>query len=170
MVTPEPFHFDQFEAVQMKKYESKGMILTLNGCGDEDLKRTILKSDTCSLNIPEIELESPEGTPKFTTIRSLIDEIYENLKRHAGGYISNVNSKSLNENQKNPIVKAIQNIEEILNGKESFTVELSDPLGMSRIQLLDHDEKGKVVVERFKRTSQMNQEYCIDDDDDENNE
>jgi zinc finger protein len=158
MVTPESFHFDQVEAVQMGKHEAEGFILTLKGCGIEDLKRMVLKSDTCSLNIPEIELESPEGTPKFASIHSIIDEIYGNLKKHYGGYVSNINSKTLKETQKNPIFEILSDIEAILDGTGDFTLILSDPLGLSRIELKDDK---KVFCEKFKRTDEMNEEYGI---------
>lgn len=50
----------------------------------QDLQRDVVKSDLCSVLIPEIELELKSGTlgSKLTSIEGLLHSIYKNLKEN----------------------------------------------------------------------------------------
>lgn len=58
-----------------------GTKLTLNVRDKDDLSRDILKSETASLSIPEIELYLNPGTlgGRFTTLEGLLNQVYEEL-------------------------------------------------------------------------------------------
>lgn len=58
-----------------------GKKLALKITAIEDLSRDILKSDSCSLEIPEIDLQLGTGTlgGRFTTIEGLLLQIYDEL-------------------------------------------------------------------------------------------
>lgn len=153
-IEPESYHFESYEAVQLKKYKEKAEKVVLRGNSLEDLDRGIIKSDSCMLSIPEIELETPEGTPKATSIQAILLEIQENMKKHSGSYISTMTY--------NPVEKCLGKIEKILKGEKEFTLILSDPLGLSQIQTFKDDPIGKVTIQRFARTKAQNKEYGIE--------
>ena len=58
-----------------------GKRITLKVEDSEDLSRDILKSETCGLEIPEIELVLHPGTlgGRFTTLEGLLTQVYEEL-------------------------------------------------------------------------------------------
>lgn len=59
----------------------QGKRITLKVEDNEDLSRDILKSETCGLEIPEIDLVLHAGTlgGRFTTLEGILDQIYEEL-------------------------------------------------------------------------------------------
>ena len=58
-----------------------GKRITLKVEDSEDLSRDILKSETCGLEIPEIDLVLQPGTlgGRFTTLEGLLTQVYEEL-------------------------------------------------------------------------------------------
>jgi zinc finger protein len=73
-----------------------GKRITLKVEDSEDLSRDILKSETCGLEIPEIELILQPGTlgGRFTTLEGLLTQVYEELgeKVFVHGDASSTNS------------------------------------------------------------------------------
>lgn len=61
--------------------EDFGVKIVLKNPDAEDLKRDLFKSDTCSVEIPELELELDYGTlgGVFTTVEGLIEKIHDHL-------------------------------------------------------------------------------------------
>ena len=51
---------------------------------EQDLKRDLYKSETCSTEIPELELELETGTlgGVYTTIEGFLEKIEDNLVEH----------------------------------------------------------------------------------------
>jgi zinc finger protein len=60
----------------------RGKRITLRVESDADLKRDVLKSNSESLEVPELELELVSGTLGgfFTTIEGLLTQVYDNLR------------------------------------------------------------------------------------------
>jgi C4-type Zn-finger protein len=52
-----------------------GQRLTLTVATDDDLKRTVLRSDTCTLSIPAAEIEVCDQEGAFTSVEGLLDSI-----------------------------------------------------------------------------------------------
>ncbi len=59
----------------------QGRIITINVDCEEDLKRDLFKSETCSVVIPEIDLELQTGTlgGVYTTVEGFIEKIEDNF-------------------------------------------------------------------------------------------
>lgn len=153
-IKPESYHFETYEAIELKKYKEKGEKITLRGNSLEDLDRGIIKSDPCMLSVPEIELETPEGTPKSTSVQAILLEIQENMKKHCGNYISKLSY--------NPVQKCLEKLEKILKGEKEFTLILNDPLGLSQIQPLKNDPMGKITIQKYDRSKAQNKEFGIE--------
>ena len=74
--------FKSNEIKSAGQISDKGKKLTLSLLSTRDLSRDILKSDSCSLEIPEIELKLETGTlgGRFTTIEGLLTQVHNELK------------------------------------------------------------------------------------------
>lgn len=124
----------------MGEYYDKGirLRLTVPCCNDDDdikrqaiaihhLRRQLLKTDSCELEIPELQFSSASGKAKFATLGEFLEEIEINLQHMSGGYNA-IGGTTLAQ------------LELMKQGKKKFTIMLDDPLGNSAIQVLpSHD-------------------------------
>lgn len=80
--TCEKCGFKSNEVKSAGRISDKGKRLTLSLLSTSDLSRDILKSDSCSLEIPEIQLKLETGTlgGRFTTVEGLLTQIHDELK------------------------------------------------------------------------------------------
>lgn len=64
---------------------AKGRKISLLMTEMDDLSRDILKSESCGLTIPEIDLQLTTGTlgGRFTTVEGLLTQVYEELEGKA---------------------------------------------------------------------------------------
>ena len=62
----------------------KGVKITLNITDAIDMSRDVLKSETCSMSIPELDFEVGSGTlgGKFTTLEGLLSAMKDQLIGH----------------------------------------------------------------------------------------
>ncbi|CAE6529668.1 unnamed protein product [Rhizoctonia solani] len=115
-----------------------GKRVTLKVEDSEDLSRDILKSETCGLEIPEIDLVLQPGTlgGRFTTLEGLLTQVYEELgeKRY------------------------------VMQAKRPFTVILDDPLANSYLQnLYAPDPDPAMTTETYERSWEQNEELGLND-------
>ncbi len=89
---------------------AKGKRIELKITEVEDLSRDILKSETCSLRIPEIELELTSGTlgGRFTTVEGLLTQVKEELSSQAAF------GDSATEQRKQTFLKFLDKIDMVL--------------------------------------------------------
>jgi zinc finger protein len=99
----------------------------------EDMSRDILKSETCGLSIPEVELEVTPGTlgGRFTTIEGLLKQIHDEL----GEKIPFVSGDSVQNEKKVTFQKFMDKLNNVISGKAlPVTLILDDPLANSYLQ------------------------------------
>ncbi|KAL4063189.1 zf-ZPR1-domain-containing protein [Scleroderma citrinum] len=79
----------------------KGKRITLKVEDREDLSRDILKSETCGLTIPEIDLALHPGTlgGRFTTVEGILEQVYEELSEKV--YTVGDSSTMVDEDRRN---------------------------------------------------------------------
>lgn len=89
----------------------KGKVITFTIKNIEDLNRDVLKSDSCTFKIPEIDFTLSTGTlgSRFTTVEGLIDQIMCELKEKCGFLLGDSASYS----EKNNFLKLISNLEKV---------------------------------------------------------
>jgi len=121
---PNPSDFDMDEAIQAGDFYNKGIQLVLHVQDSSDLNRLILKSDSCSIEIPELEIEIPEGTARVCTVHDYLEQVKSNMDMA-------FSSESLRTPAQN---KVLNNVELALQGQWPFDLILRDVLGNSRIQ------------------------------------
>ncbi|CAG8660268.1 8360_t:CDS:2 [Racocetra fulgida] len=110
-----------------------GKKITLKMEDIEDLSRDILKSETCSLIIPEIELELRSGTlgGRFTTVEGLLRQVHEELQDK----VPFVSGDSVENDRKASFEKFLAKLNKVITG-EALPVHLvlDDPLSNSYLQ------------------------------------
>jgi len=97
------------------------------------MSRDILKSETCGLSIPEVELELTPGTlgGRFTTIEGLLKQIHYEL----GGKFPFINGDSIQIERKVTFQKFMDKLNSVISGEVlPVTLILDDPLANSYLQ------------------------------------
>ncbi|GMG18852.1 unnamed protein product [Ambrosiozyma monospora] len=132
-------------------------------CDDaEDLARDILKSETCGLIIPELNLDLTPGTlgGRFTTLEGLLTQVREELHSR----VFSQTSDSMEAETKDRWEKFFVKLDEAISGKAKFTVIMEDPLAASYIQnVYAPDPDPNMVIEEFERTDEQNETLGLND-------
>ncbi|XP_045525587.1 zinc finger protein ZPR1 [Pieris brassicae] len=142
--------------------EEKGVRFEVRIAGKEDFSRDILKSETCSMSIPELEVEVGGRAlgGRFTTAEGVIRGCIEQL----------ADAPSLHGDAPAPskgnLQKFLEKLEEVLEGKRQITLILDDPAGNSYVQNLSDDltvyDDG-VKVTHYERSFEQNEELGLND-------
>ncbi|KAG0066903.1 nucleolar zinc-finger protein [Linnemannia elongata] len=126
----------------------------------EDMSRDILKSETCGLSIPEIDLELNSGTlgGRFTTVEGLLRQVHEELS-------SKVPAESENQPERRRVfTKFLDKLEQVMSLEIKSTLILDDPLGNSYLQNLYAPEPDPAMtIEEYKRTFEQNEALGLND-------
>ncbi|KAF8249845.1 zf-ZPR1-domain-containing protein [Wilcoxina mikolae CBS 423.85] len=144
---------------------SKGRIITLQVEDEEDLKRDILKSETCGLKCPELNLDLTPGTlgGRFTTIEGLLAQVHDELHQRIfadKGEISDSIEAATRDNWE----KFFQGLRDAKDGKMKFTCILDDPLAASYVQnLCAPDPDPQLTIEDVERTKEQEEDLGISD-------
>lgn len=108
----------------------KGRRIKLLLTDSDDFSRDILKSETCGLSIPEIDLELTPGTlgGRFTTVEGLLRQVQDELSTSAPF----VRGDSATDDSKSNYEKFLNQLEKVLNLEISpISIILDDPLANS---------------------------------------
>ncbi|KAI0793947.1 zf-ZPR1-domain-containing protein [Fomes fomentarius] len=126
----------------------------------EDLSRDILKSESCGLNIPEIELVLQAGTlgGRFTTLEGILDQVYEELSEKVFA------SGDAASNDHTAFETFLKKLKAVKNADHPFTLILDDPLANSYLQnLYAPDPDPNMTIEVYDRTWEQNEELGLND-------
>ena len=122
----------------------------------------MLKSETCTLKIPELEFEAQLVTNggKFTTVEGLLEAIKEQLL--TGNPFLMGDSATAEMKQK--MAGFSTKLDDLLTGQTVFTMVLDDPAGNSFIQnFYAPDPDPEMTVEDYDRTPEDDAFLGIDD-------
>ncbi|KAK3839437.1 MAG: ZPR1 zinc-finger domain-containing protein [Linnemannia elongata] len=126
----------------------------------EDMSRDILKSETCGLSIPEIDLELNSGTlgGRFTTVEGLLRQVHDELS-------SKVPAESEDQPERRRVfTKFLDKLEQVMSLEIKSTLILDDPLGNSYLQNLYAPEPDPAMtIEEYKRTFEQNEGLGLND-------
>ncbi|PVU99166.1 hypothetical protein BB560_005545 [Smittium megazygosporum] len=140
----------------------KGTKITLKITSAEDLSRDLLKSETCGLQIPELDLRLSFGTlgGRFTTIEGILRQIYDDLDRDA-----RYQGDSASEDRRKIFANFLARLQDAIDGKIlPLTLILDDPVSNSYIQnLYAPDPDPNMTVEVYDRTFEQNEELGLND-------
>jgi zinc finger protein len=142
--------------------------------GDEDaLSRDILKSDTCGLAIPEIDLVLQPGTlgGRFTTVEGILNEIYDELSTKVfrtgdsgtAGHAQGAIGEAIVAGDRN-FEQFLQGLKDVMAVKNDFTLILDDPLSNSYHQNTNApDPDPDMTIEEYERTKEQNDDLGLSD-------
>nr|CAB3268061.1 zinc finger protein ZPR1 [Phallusia mammillata] len=140
-------------------FEPKGKRITLQVKCIEDLSRDILKSTTCGLQIPELDLETQSlaCSGKFTTVEGMIQDLREMI------VTSNPFGKG-DSAKTGKIVNVAERLDNYAAGNENFTLILDDPGNCSFVQNIYHPEVDpRLTEEEYERTDEQNEDLGLKD-------
>ncbi|CAE7112307.1 unnamed protein product [Rhizoctonia solani] len=139
-----------------------GKRITLKVEDSEDLSRDILKSETCGLEIPEIDLVLQPGTlgGRFTTLEGLLTQVYEEL----GEKVFVHGDAAATKDDKSVFETFLASLKEVMQAKRPFTVILDDPLANSYLQnLYAPDPDPGMTTKTYERSWEQNEELGLND-------
>lgn len=97
------------------------------------MARDVLKSDTCCLEIPELEIEMGSGalSGRFTTVEGLLIAARDQLKQQFAFFMGD----SATEVEQNKLEQKLKEMDEIMSLKKKCRLILDDPAGNSYIMV-----------------------------------
>lgn len=130
-------------------FEEKGVEIRHKIKTDADLKLDAVKSDSCIIKVPELELEVICATAgKYTTVEGLCQDTIERLEK-SYPYM-------LGDSAEEHVKRKLENIYARLRSPIGLTIVLDDPTGNSYIQNADE-------IKRYDRTFEQNEELGLND-------
>ncbi|KAK4152037.1 zinc finger protein [Chaetomidium leptoderma] len=151
----------------------KGRKVTLRVKTPEDLARDILKSESCALECPELNLSVNPGTlgGRFTTVEGLLTQVRDDLHNQifeadADEEATARKNDSLSTSEKTRWDEFFTNLNAAVKGEKEFTIVLTDPLASSYVQSLADDptqpDEQMTIVE-YDRTDEEEEELGLKD-------
>ncbi|XP_071625191.1 zinc finger protein ZPR1 isoform X2 [Heliangelus exortis] len=141
--------------------EPQGTRITLRITDPSDMTRDILKSETCSVEIPELEFELGMGAlgGKFTTLEGLLKDIRELVERNP---FTLGDSSAPSKAEK--LQEFVGKLQEIIEGRRNVHFIMDDPAGNSYLQnVYAPEEDPELRVERYERSFDQNEELGLND-------
>ncbi|XP_074929693.1 LOW QUALITY PROTEIN: zinc finger protein ZPR1 [Chelonoidis abingdonii] len=141
--------------------EPLGTRITLHVTDPSDMTRDVLKSETCSVEIPELEFELGMGAlgGKFTTLEGLLKDIQDLIVK---------NPFTLGDSSTPSRVEKLQEfgrkVYQIMEGHMEAHFILDDPAGNSYLQnIYAPEEDPELKVEHYERTFAQNEDLGLND-------
>ncbi|KAL2160394.1 hypothetical protein VTH06DRAFT_1567 [Thermothelomyces fergusii] len=151
----------------------KGRKVTLRVCKPEDLARDILKSESCTLECPELRLSVNPGTlgGRFTTVEGLLTQVRDDLhnqifEAEADAGVDARKNDSLSANERTLWESFFADLNAAIKGEKEFTIVLTDPMASSYVQSLADDPgqpDEQMTVEDYERTDEEEEELGLKD-------
>ena len=145
-------------------FGEKGVHWELSVADGTDLSRSIVKSEYCTVNVPEIDLEMP-ASPKgsiITTVEGLLVNVEEELS------MDQPVRKHTNPELHEQIESFLAKLAALKSGDVPFTLILKDPTGNSYIQNPRAPLKDpKIKLSHFVRTSEQNEQLGLSSEQEE---
>ncbi|XP_032283843.1 zinc finger protein ZPR1 [Phoca vitulina] len=141
--------------------EPLGTKITFHITDPLDLTRDVLKSETCSVEIPELEFELGMAIlgGKFTTLEGLLKDIQELVTKNPFTL-----GDSSNPGQMEKLQEFSRKLDQILQGDMKAHFIMNDPAGNSYLQnLYAPEDDPQMKVEHYKRTFDQNEELGLND-------
>lgn len=141
--------------------EPEGVRIEVTITGKEDFSRDLLKSETCDMEIPELELEVGPTIlgGRFTTVEGIIAAIKEQLSTSTAFTGDSSDTETVNR-----MNTFIAQLEEVLDGQKKVTLILDDPAGNSYVQSLSDDgPDDRLKITKYNRNFEQNEELGLND-------
>ncbi|XP_046917789.2 zinc finger protein ZPR1 [Dermatophagoides farinae] len=130
---------------------SHGVRITMKIRNENDLKKEVIRSDTCNISIPELSLTlHSSGSGRYTTVQGLGMNMIDDLRK-TNPFIDGDSSRE-------EIRQKIDRLKTRLSDMLDMTIILDDPCGNSFVEQADN-----VNVEYYERSWEQNEEFGLND-------
>ncbi|XP_048588478.1 zinc finger protein ZPR1 [Nematostella vectensis] len=133
--------------------QDKGCEVILKVTSKEDLNRQVVKQDSASVRVPELDFEVPMFSQKgeLNTIEGILSRAVQGLEREQPL------RKALDPDTANKIEEFIGKMKECIEGEKSFTFVIDDPSGNSFIENpLAPKADPNLATKEYTRTAEQN--------------
>ncbi|TID21786.1 zinc finger protein-like protein zpr1 [Venturia nashicola] len=144
----------------------KGRKITVQVDNKEDLSRDILKSESCAMACPELDLSVEPGTlgGRFTTIEGLLTQVRTDLHENIFGTEDGTGGDSMASTDKARWTAFFAKLDSAIDGEVKFTIVLEDPLAGSYVQSLTAPEPDpQLAMEEYERTAEEEEDLGLTD-------
>ncbi|XP_037361522.1 zinc finger protein ZPR1 [Talpa occidentalis] len=141
--------------------EPLGIRITFHITDASDMTRDLLKSETCSVEIPELEFELGMAVlgGKFTTLEGLLKDIRELVTKNP---FTLGDSSSPGQTEK--LQEFSQKLDQILAGNMKAHFIMDDPAGNSYLQnIYAPEDDPEMKMEHYERTFDQNEDLGLND-------
>ncbi|GAA6216870.1 zinc finger protein ZPR1 [Lates japonicus] len=145
------------------RIQEQGVCYTLKVKTKQDLNREVVKADSATTRIPELDFEIPPFTQKgsLSTIEGLLDRAVAGLEQDQP--VRRATDPEVAER----IDEFIQKLRKLKDVENEFTLVIEDPAGNSFIENPLAPQKDEALtLSRFKRTVQQDMQLGLRADDD----
>ncbi|XP_067288848.1 zinc finger protein ZPR1 [Pseudorasbora parva] len=142
--------------------EELGTRITLHVTDPSDMSRDLLKSETCSVLIPELEFDLGMAAlgGKFTTLEGLLKDI-KDLIVSKNPFMC---GDSFTADRAEKLQLFGQKIDKIIAGEMDVHIILDDPTGNSYLQnVYAPDPDPELKIEKYTRTFEQNEDLGLND-------
>lgn len=149
------------------RIQDQGVCYSLKVKTKQDLNREVVKADSATTRIPELDFEIPPFTQKgsLSTIEGLLDRAVAGLEQDQPG------RRAADPEVAHRIDEFIQKLQKLKDVENEFTLVIEDPSGNSFVENPVAPQKDEALtVTRFKRTVQQDKQLGIRADDDDDNQ
>ncbi|XP_030647950.1 zinc finger protein ZPR1 isoform X2 [Chanos chanos] len=146
-------HWSNTEIQSAGRIQEQGVTYSLRVKSKEDMNREVVKADSATVRIPELDFEIPAFTQKgsLSTIEGLIDRAVAGLEQDQP--IRRATDPAVAEK----IEEFIEKLKKLKDVKEEFTLIIDDPSGNSFVENPHAPQKDVALsVSHYKRTAQQN--------------
>ena len=146
----------------------QGRKIWLDVRNTQDLRRDILKAETCCLSIPECSVEVQPGTMggRFTTVEGLLTQIRDDLRSSIFD-TSNDDGKggdSMPADQKEGWGRFFAVLDKAISAEMPYTILLQDPMANSYVQSYTAPEPDpQLRTEDYDRTEEEEEDLGLQD-------
>ena len=156
------------------KIASHGTRITLQAQTTRDMSRGVVKSDTASIAIPEIDFEMKEsGLGLYTTVEGLLTQVHDGLKQ-ANPFAARDEDPSTSHVKFDKFLSELKNMAE--GNRLPFTLIITDPIsnsfvgpitqeGQSFLQQTDQSisDDERIIIEEFQRSQEEDDRFGLSD-------
>lgn len=145
------------------RIQEQGVCYTLKVKSKRDLNREVVKADSATTRIPELDFEVPPFTQKgsLSTVEGLLDRAVAGLEQDQPV------RRETDPDVAEKIDEFIQKLKKLKEVEDEFTVVIEDPSGNSFVENPVAPQKDEgLTVSHFKRTAQQDMQLGLRADDD----
>lgn len=145
----------------------RGRRITIQIENTMDMSRDILKSESCHMACPELDLSVEPGTlgGRFTTIEGLLTNVRDDLRSNIfDADASTRQGDSMMTEERTRWNAFFDRLDQAISGQIKFSIILQDPLASSYVQSFTAPEPDpQIRVEEYERTDEEEEDLGLKD-------